>query len=202
MKHGACWHVACWHSAFGRDNLHFHDTLNNKPAAGGALSAGEGPGRSRATVPEGQSFPMVALRHSSQNSDRGPLSRYCVKARGCSGALCSRLCAPGQSTCAEHPVWELSSAVRRLAGRLGKAVAHLSPFRGEFLKETLWRGLSLWRGCFSGSSDVPVCPGLFALPPKGQLSRKIAQTTHLRLASLGLVSHSHFSLPVQNRGDK
>lgn len=115
------------------------------------------------------------------------------------GPVCSRLCVPGKSTCTEHPVREPSSAVRRLAGRLLRAAAHLSPFLSEFLKEALWWGQSLWRGCFSGSRDVPVCPGLFALQPKGQLSRKIAQTTHLRLASLRLVPQSFLIVSTNQR---
>lgn len=92
--------------------MHFHDTLRNKSAAGGAVSAGEGPGRGSATVPEGQSSPMVVLRHAARNRDRGAPSsvRYRVKARGCSGAgvlpaLCSwkihvyRTSCPGAKQC-------------------------------------------------------------------------------------------------------
>lgn len=199
VKHGARWHTACWHSAFGRGNVHFHGTLRNKSAAGGAVSAGEGPGRGSATVPEEQSSPMVVLRHAARNRDRGAPSATGLKHVAAPGPVCSRLCVPGKSTCTEHPVREPSSAVRRLAGRLLRAAAHLSPFLSEFLKEALWWGQSLWRGCFSGSRDVPVCPGLFALQPKGQLSRKIAQTTHLRLASLRLVPQSFLIVSTNQR---
>ena len=62
--------------------------------------------------------------------------------------------------------------------------------------------MPLWRGCFSGSRGVPARPGLSTLQPKGQLLRRISQTTHLQLASLRLGSHSHFSLQAQTRGDK
>lgn len=95
------------------------------------------------------------------------------------------------------------STVRWLAGRPGRAGAHLSPFLSKFLKAALWQGRCLCDEAVLLEAEVflhalafpPLsrganCSGGFARPPSpGWLPSC-------------LCSHCHFSLQAQIRGDK
>lgn len=103
------------------------------------------------------------------------------------GLVCLWLCVPGKSTHTEHPVWELAGRMPG-EGRRPSITLPEQASQSSFVVRLLF-----WKRS---------CPGLFALQLKGQLLRRISQTTHLRLSSLDLGSHSHFSSQAQTRGDK
>lgn len=212
VKHGACWHIACWHySAFRRGNLHFLTPLKTGQRLGELLMQGRFLAGAKLQYIEGrfdnaiprQSFPMVALQHAaaSGGEERLQMNSVLLENMVIMGLVCPWLCVSGKSTRTEHPVWEPGSIVCRLAGRLVRAGAHLSLFPEQVSQSSFVAGsMSLWQDCFSGSGGVPACPGLSALQPKGQLLKRISQTTHLRLASLrlGAISHCRHKPEVTN----
>lgn len=111
---------------------------------------------------------MVVLQHAAarDGEERLQMSSVLLENVVIMGLVCLWLCVSGKSTRIEHPVWEPGSIVCRLAGRLVRAGAHLSPFLNKFLKAALWQDR-----CLCGKTaflEAEVFLRALAFPPFSQ----------------------------------